>query len=518
MTIFLSVLLILAASVLFTRLATLLSVPYPSFLALGGALLALFPGAPSIQLDPSLALAIFVAPVLLMAALETSLRDLHDYSLSIIMLVVNAVGITTAAVAIAFHALVPDVPWAAAVALGAIVAPPDAAAATAVLRDIKIPSRVVTILEGESLFNDASALLIFAVALHMAEDGNATLSFLIPSYAARIIGSIVLGVALSRLVPFVLRLADDAPASIVLQFCSTFGIWILADALQLSAILTVVAYGIALARRSPRRSAPLLRRKSFAVWETVIFLANVLAFTLIGMQLAPLLAELNPDQRASYFVTGIAILGTVVIVRILWVMSYNYAFRAGNSLFATNLPERVLPPTAKGGMIVSWSGMRGIVSLAAALALPADFPERNLVQFVSFVVVFGTLVIQGFTLGPLVRWLQVPEDRRLDKEIALARRRALEAAIRTLDGNVTPYADALRLEYRALLDLHEARDNGDLVELPDNAGMRLKATRAAHESIRSLRRNGEISETAYQRIQSALDRSYLYATRYEAAE
>ena len=286
----------------------------------------------------------------------------------------------------------------------------------------------------------------------------------------------------------------------------------------MSAILTVVAYGIALARRSPRRSAPLLRRKSFAVWETVIFLANVLAFTLIGMQLAPLLAELNPDQRASYFVTGIAILGTVVIVRILWVMSYNYAFRAGNSLFATNLPERVLPPTAKGGMIVSWSGMRGIVSLAAALALPADFPERNLVQFVSFVVVFGTLVIQGFTLGPLVRWLQVPEDRRLDKEIALARRRALEAAIRTLDGNVTPYADALRLEYRALLDLHEARDNGDLVELPDNAGMRLKATRAAHESIRSLRRNGEISETAYQRIQSALDRSYLYATRYEAAE
>lgn len=515
MTIFLSVLLILVVAVLFTRLATALSVPYPSFLALGGALLAFLPGAPSIQLDPSLALAIFVAPVLLMAAFETSLRDLRDYSLSIIMLVVIAVGITTAAVAIVFHALVEDVPWTAAVALGAIVAPPDAAAATAVLRDIKIPSRVLTILEGESLFNDALALLIFAVSLHMAEDGGATLTSLIPNYTARVIGSIVLGVALSRLVPFVLRLADDAPASIVLQFCSTFGIWVLADALQMSAILTVVAYGIVLARRTPRRSAPLLRRKSFAVWETVIFLANVLAFTLIGMQLAPLLAELNPDERASYFITGIAILGTVIIVRIVWVMSYNYAFRAGNSLFAS---KRVLPPTAKGGMIVSWSGMRGIVSLAAALALPANFPERDLIQFVSFVVVFGTLVIQGFTLGPLVRWLQVPEDRRLDKEIALARRRALEAAIGTLDGNASPHADALRLEYRALLDLHEARDNGDRVEIPDNAGMRLKATRAAHESIGKLRRNGEIGEAAYQRIQSALDRSYLYATRYEAAE
>ena len=518
MSIFLSVLLILAIAVLFTRLATALSVPYPSFLALGGTLLALLPGVPSMQLDPSLALAIFVAPVLLMAALETSLRDLHDYSLSIIMLVVIAVGITTAAVAIAFHTLVAGVPWAAAVALGAIVAPPDAAAATAVLRGIKIPSRVATILEGESLFNDASALLIFAVALHMAEDGNATLSVLIPSYAARVIGSIVLGVALSRLVPFVLKLADDAPASIVLQFCSVFGIWILADALQLSAILTVVAYGIALARRSPRRNAPLLRRKSFAVWETAIFLANVLAFTLIGMQLAPLLAKLNPDQRALYFMTGAVILVTVIIVRILWVMSYNYAFRAGNSLFGAGSAGRVLPPTAKGGIIISWSGMRGIVSLAAALALPADFPERDLIQFVSFVVVFGTLVIQGFTLGPLVRWLQVPKDRRLDREIALARRRALEAAIGTLDGDVSPYADALRLEYRALLDLHEARDNGDLVEHFDNAGIRLRATRAAHESIRKLRRNGEIGETAYQRIQSALDRSYLYATRYEAAE
>ncbi len=518
MTIFLSVLLILVVAVLFTRLASALSVPYPSFLALGGALLALLPGAPSIQLDPSLALAIFVAPVLLMAAFETSLRDLHDYRLSIITLVVIAVGVTTAAVAIAFHTLAQDVPWSAAVALGAIVAPPDAAAATAILRGIKIPSRVLTILEGESLFNDASALLIFAVALHMAEDGNATLTSLIPDYAARVIGSIALGVTLSRLVPFLLQLAGDAPASIILQFCSTFGIWILAERLQLSAILTVVAYGMALARRGPRRSAPLLRRKSFAVWETAIFLANVLAFTLIGMQLAPLLAEQNPVQRTSYFLTGAAILATVIIVRILWVMTYNYALRAGNSLLGAKSHVRVLPPTAKGGLVVSWSGMRGIVSLAAALALPADFPERDLVQFVSFVVVFGTLVIQGFTLGPLVRWLQVPEDRRLGRETALARRRALEAAIGTLDGNPSPYADALRIEYRALLDLHDARDNGDLVELPDHAGMRVKATLAAHESIRKLRMNGEIGEIAYQRIQSALDRSYLYATRYEAAE
>ena len=517
MTIFLSFLLILALAVFFTRLASALSVPYPSFLALGGAVLALLPGAPSIELDPSLALAIFVAPVLLAAAFETSLADLHDYRISIVMLVVMAVAVTTVAVAVVFHWLVPDVPWAAAVALGAIVAPPDAAAATAVLRGIKIPSRIVTILEGESLFNDASALLIFAVALRMTEDGGATLSTLIPTYAAHIIGSIVLGVALSWAVPFILQLADEAPASIVLQFCSTFGIWILSDALQLSPILTVVTYGIALARRGPRGNAPLLRRKSFAVWETAVFLANVLAFTLIGMQLAPLLAGLAPDERTNYFIISAVILITVIAVRLAWVMAYNYGLRTGNVLFESKTHERVLPPTVKGGLIVSWCGMRGIVSLAAALALPRDFPERDLIQLVAFVVVFGTLIIQGFTLGPLVRWLQMPEDRRLDREIALARRRALEASIKALDGNATPYADALRLEYRALLDLDDA-NKGRLTELPDHEHLRLKATRAAQDSIRRLRINGEIGETAYLRIQSALDRSYLYATRYEAAE
>ena len=517
MTIFLSVLLILAIAVFFVRLASALSAPYPAFLALGGALLAFLPGIPPIKLDPGLALTIFVAPVLFAAAHETSLRDLHDYRISLVALVVIAVGITTAAVAIAFHALVKDASWAAAVTLGAIVAPPDAAAATAVLRGIKIPSRVRTILEGESLFNDASALLIFAVALHMAEDSGASLASLAPGYAARIVGSVFLGVALSRLVPFVVRLAVDAPASIILQFCSTFGIWVLADTLELSAILTLAAYGIALARRAPRGNAPLLRTKSFAVWETAIFLANVLAFTLIGMQLAPLLAKLNPGERASYFIIGAAILVTVIIVRILWVMTYNYALRVGTTWFES-VSKRPAPPTAKHGVIVSWSGMRGIVSLAAALALPANFPERDLIQFISFVVVFGTLVSQGFTLGPLVRWLQFPEDRRLDREIALARRQALEAAIGALDGNPSPYADALRLEYRALLDHHEARDNGDCVQPCDNAGLRLKAARAAHEIIRRLRTKGEIGETAYQRIETAIDRSYLYATRYDAAD
>ena len=517
MTLFISIILILAGAVLLARLASALSVPYPAFLALGGAIIALLPGTPSIELDPRLALVIFVAPVLLDAAYDASLRDLRDNRLAIILLVVIAIGVTTAAVAMVFRAFVPDVPLAAAVALGAIVAPPDAAAATAVLRPLKIPSRVLTILEGESLFNDASALLIFAIALRVAQNDNATLTSLIPTYAASVIGSVALGVALARVAAFVLQLADAAPASIILQFCSTFGVWILAEILHLSAILTVVAYGIAISLPGHRRSAPLLRIKSFAVWETAVFLSNVLAFTLIGMQLAPLLARLNPNQRAQYFVIGSAILVTVVIVRIVWVMSYNSVLRFKNWRFGTSLPERLLPPTAKGGIIISWSGMRGIVSLAAALALPIGFPERDLIQFVAFVVVLGTLVIQGFTLGPLVKWLQLPEDRQLDREIALARQRALEAAIGTLEGNETPYAASLRLEYQAILDLGEARDTGDLPRLTDHERLRLKAIRAAREVIQELWAEGEIGDVAYQRIEAAIDRAYLYTTRYKAA-
>jgi monovalent cation/hydrogen antiporter len=517
MTLFISILLILAGAALSGRLASALSVPYPAFLALGGAIIALLPGTPSIELDPSLALVIFVAPVLLDAAYDASLRDLRDNRLPIIMLVVVAIGVTVAATAIVFRWLAPGVPWAAAVALGAIVAPPDAAAATAVLRQVRVPSRVATILEGESLFNDASALLIFAVALRVAQDGDANVASLIPTYAASVAGSAALGLLLARVTPYITLLAGDTQASIVLQFCTTFGVWIVAEMLHLSSILTVVAFGIALAHPTSRRIAPLLRLKSFAVWETAVFLANVLAFTLIGMQLAPLLARLDPGQRAGYFMTGAAILVTVIAVRILWVMGYNSGLRFKNWRFGTILPERVQPPTAKGGIIIAWSGMRGIVSLAAALALPNGFPERDLIQFTAFIVVLGTLVIQGFTLGPLVKWLRLPQDRQLDHEIALARQRALEAGIATLEGNASQHAAALRLEYQAILDLGEASETGNLLQLTDHERLRLKAIQAARDAIYALRADGEIGEIAFQRIEAAIDRAYLYATRYKGA-
>ncbi len=504
----------LTGAILLSRLSWSLSVPYPSFLALGGAVLTLVPGIPHIELDPGLALAIFVSPVLLDAAYDTSLRDLRDNGLPIATLVVVAVCVTTAGVALAFHALVPNVPWAAAIALGAIVAPPDAAAATAVLRQIKIPSRLPAILEGESLFNDASALLIFAVAVRMTQDGSESLAKLVPAYALSIVGSVLIGGTLGWLYPRVVSFIKYAPASILLQFCGTFGVWVLAEKLQLSPILTIVAYGIAIAQLTASQSDPLIRVKSYAVWDTVVFLTNVLAFSLIGLQLGPLWAKLSPDQRISYVLISVLVLLIVIAVRVGWVMTFNTLLRLKNRVYGVNLPQRMSTPTARGGVVIAWSGMRGIVSLAAALALPAGFPERDLIQFVAFAVVVGTLILQGFTLRPLVKLLNLPDDHQLEKEVNLAREAALKAAIGALDGDRSEFAQALRIEYQAVLDLGDRRETEGGHEMTQHEQLRARAVKASRETLDRLRSNGEIGDIAFRQIQEALDRADLYTTRY----
>src|SRR4051812_3173647 len=223
-------------------------VPYPTFLAIGGVLLAFVPSGPSWTLEPDLALALFVAPVLLDAAYDTSLRDLRDNWLPVSALVFLAVGVTTAAVALCAHWLVPDVPWAAAVALGAIVAPPDAAAATAILREIKLPYRILKILEGESLLNDASALLIYRVAIGVSAAAQFKLSEFAPTIALALAGSLVAGHLFARVWLMATWRVIEAPSAIILQFAGTFTVWIVAEHIGLSGILTIVAYAVTIAR------------------------------------------------------------------------------------------------------------------------------------------------------------------------------------------------------------------------------------------------------------------------------
>src|SRR5262249_23847565 len=285
MLVFEWILLILLCSVLLSALAWQIKVPYPALLALGGVVLAVIPGAPRIVLEPELALALFLAPVLLDAAYDTSPRDLKDNWLPLTGLVLIAVGATTAAVAVVAHALT-GMPWPAAIALGAIVAPPDAAAPTAVLRQLRLPHRIVTILEGESLLNDASALLIYRIAVIATAAGSFSFSQVAPTFLLSVLGSIIVGPLLAfgfLRVMAALRQYGDTPAAIILQFIGTFGVWLLADRTGLSGILTIVTYAITIARYAPASTPARLRISTYAVWETAVFVLNVLAFVLIGL-------------------------------------------------------------------------------------------------------------------------------------------------------------------------------------------------------------------------------------------
>src|SRR5437762_921132 len=318
---------LLLGAVLLSALARRIKVPYPTFLAIGGMLLAFVPSGPSWMLEPELALALFVAPVLLDAAFDTSLRDLRNNWLPVSTLVFIAVGLTTAAVAVLVRWLLPDMPWAAAIALGAIVAPPDAAAATAILRQINLPYRILKILEGESLLNDASALLIYRVAVGAAAVQHFRWSEFAPSIVLALAGSLMAGYLFARISMLLTRRITDAPSAIIVQFAGTFTVWIVAEHIGLSGILTIVAYAITIARTAPARTPARLRVPSYAVWETVVFVLNVLAFVLIGLQLGPIWDRLDDPVRLKYSLIAAAVLGAVILTRIAWVMSYNTALR-----------------------------------------------------------------------------------------------------------------------------------------------------------------------------------------------
>ena len=503
---------ILLGAVLLSALARRIGVPYPALLALGGTVVAFIPGAPRIILDPELALALFVAPVLLDAAYDTSPRDLKDNWVPVTSLVLIAVCLTTGAVAVVAHALT-GMPWAAAIALGAIVAPPDAAAATAALRQLNLPHRIITVLEGESLLNDASALLIYRGAVTAATVGGITVAHAAPLLLLSVVGSLILGPVLALTYMRLMTAMDwseDRPSSIILQFISTFGVWLLADRLGLSGILTIVAYAITIARRAPATTSAHLRVPSYAVWETVVFVLNVLAFALIGLQIGPIFEMLGSGQRLRYLLVAAAVLATVILVRFAWVMSYNWVVRRHIRRHGFHPPRPMAAPTVKSGLLVSWCGMRGIVTLAAAFALPdgeagASFPHRDLIVFVAFCVVLGTLVMQGFTLRPLLLKLNLSDDDPVGQEVARARTAAYRAALAALDGDHSPLAEAIRVELQVGL-LQANGDGGELAEGAPEDDLRLRAVRAAREAVLAMRQSGDIGDNAFHRLEEQIDR------------
>jgi CPA1 family monovalent cation:H+ antiporter len=512
------IILLLLGAALLTALARRVGAPYPTFLAIGGALLALVPDGPRWTLDPRLALTLFVAPVLLDAAYDTSLRDLRSNWRPIAGLVVAAVGLTVVAVALLAHAMVPGMPWPVAVALGAIVAPPDAAAATAVMRQVRLPYKLLTIVEGESLLNDASALLVYRVAVMAMVGEHLGAATLAPMLILTVIGSVVAGLACVRLMRPLLAHVQDVPTSLILQFVSTFGVWMAAEAAGLSGVLTMVAYAMGTARSGPGLPARM-RVPIFTFWETAVFVLNALAFVLIGMQLRPIAERLAAKGiAASYFQVAVAVLAVTIAARFAWVMAYKWLRLPGRHR------ARALRPSIGGSVVLSWAGMRGIVTLAAAFALPetlADgtpFPYRDLVLLCAFTVVLGTLVLQGLTLKPLVRRMALADDDPVGREVRVARVEAFTALLAAIDGDPSPHAALLRSQYAEVVGLN--RETGiDEAAIDRGAGgpLRRRALAAARTRTFELRRDGIIGDAAFRVIVQELDWAELDAGagRYE---
>lgn len=490
------------AAVVLAAAARRVGAPYPVFLALGGVALAFLPLDIAFNLPPELALALFVAPILLDAAYDASLRDLRDNWAPVTGLVVVAVAMTTAAVAVVAHAWLPAMPWAAAIALGAIVAPPDAVAATAVLRPLNPPHRLLTVLEGESLLNDASALLIYRVAVESVGADGVALATVAPTFLVAVVGSLIAGPALGWVTLRVLRHVEHVPTSVILQFVGTFGVWLLAEQLQLSGVLTMVCFATTVAQTSPAQTPARMRVPTYAVWDTVVFALNILAFIFIGLQIAPILARLEAGERGAYFTVAVLVLVTVIVVRPLWQMPFNAVVRWRHRQTGFHPPRPMLRPTVGSGLVISWAGMRGIVSLAAALGLPAAFPYRDVIVLSAFTVVVGTLVIQGLTLKPLLRALSFPDDDPVEREVRLARDQAWQAALASLSVDESASAELVRQE----LAMHLAPDApGAHHPRAVHGDLHRDAVEAARQRVLAMRDSHEIGDDAFHRLEEDLD-------------
>ena len=385
------------------------------------------------------------------------------------------------------------------------MAPPDAAAATAVLRPLRPPHRIVTILEGESLLNDASALLIYRLAVGAVAANGFSLGAVAPTFLLAVAGSLIVGPVLAWLYLRLIRRVQDVPTFIILSLISTFAVWMLADRAGLSGVLTMVCYAITLARTAPERTPARIRIPTYAVWETVVFALNVLAFIFIGLQIRPILESLEAADRGRYVAVAGAVLLTVILVRLAWHMSFNAVVRWRHGRLGFHPPRPMLRPTVGSGVIISWAGMRGIVSLAAAMALPPAFPYRGLIVLTAFCVVVGTLVIQGLTLKPLLRALDLRDDDPVGRELTAARERALRAALASFAGDPSPIAGVVRQELAARLANERADGRtGDGIRSAQSEIYRA-AVHAARQAILSMRAGDEIGDDAFHLMEEELD-------------
>lgn len=514
--IFVGMLLAVAALAL---LARKLHIPYPILFVVGGLLLALVPGVPRVHLDPDLVFLFFLPPLLFPAALFTSWRDFRANLRPISLLAVGLVLMTTALVALLVHHFI-DMPLAAGFVLGAIISPPDAIAATAIAERLNVPPRIVSILEGESLVNDASALVAYRFGVAAVVTGAFSLGHASWKFVVVGAGGILFGLFVGWLAEQFHRRVVDPPIEITVSLLTPFAAYLPAEGLGVSGVLAVVTAGLYLGWRLPEITDFQTRLQSKPVWDTVEFVLNGFVFILIGLQLPDVLHAALGRRLSNAQLIRDAIFTSlaVIVVRILWVFPATYLPR----LLFKSIRKREPCPSWRHVTIVAWTGMRGVVSLAAAMALPltisdgSPFPDRDLIVFLSFVVILATLVVQGLSLPPLIRWLGIKEDDSLENEEREARLAANKEALERLneivarDSTKTDAHKRLRIEYEDRIRQLAARE-------PDHVKHHLRlfsneyealsrdALNVERRAILKLRNDDVINDEVLRRIQRDID-------------
>jgi Na+/H+ antiporter len=492
--------------------APTLRIPYPILLVLGGLAIGVIPGMPNVDLQPELIFFGVLPPLLYGAAFFTSLRDLRANVRPIGLLAVGLVVMTTVGVAVVAHAFVDGLTWPSAFVLGAIVSPTDPIAATAIARRLGVPRKLVTIAEGESLVNDGTGLVLYRVAVAAVVTGSFSAMYTGGLFVVSALGGVAVGLAVGWVVRQARRRLDNPPAELTISLMTGYFAFIPAELLGVSAVLAAVSAGIYLGWHTPELTTPQVRLQGVAVWEIVQYLLNALLFVLVGLQLPVVIDALGDTPGARLLGYAALVSFTVIALRFAWV----FAVLQAPKWIARRMSSW------QGAVFLSWAGMRGALSLAAALALPLEtdageaFPGRDLILFLTFSVILATLVGQGLTLPFVIRVLGLEDDGIDDREEAKARIRAAEAALARLDELEREEwvredtAGRLRGIYGFRTDRFRARleddDDGDLESRSqDYQRLRRALLDAEREAIVDLRRTGAISNDVWIRVARDLD-------------
>lgn len=506
-----TILLLLTAVTIVAFAARKLPIPYPTLMVVAGAAFGWIPGLPRIEFDSDTVLLVFLPPLLYAAAWQMSWHDFRVNLRPISLLAVGLVIATTSAVAAVAHYYVPDMPWSMAFALGALVAPPDAVAATAVTRRVPLPRKLITILEGESLVNDATGLVLYRVAVAAAVTGVFSPSAAALQLVVAPIGGLIVGLVVGRLAVQLHRRLNDPTIETVATLLTPFAAYVPAEMLGTSGVIAVVAAGMYVSRHASTIFSPVTRLNATAVWQTLEFLLNGLAFILIGLELPEALAGVGRHPPGYLLRFAALVCAAVIGVRLLWVAPAAYLPR----LFA----RRLCPyeSTACGGnfVVLGWAGMRGVVTVAAALALPqlqtdgAPLPYRDVVVLLAFAVVLATLVVQGQTLAAVIRWVQVAPEPKIGRNDTIeVRREVLEAGVGFLDGALRSdeseqaVARHLRERYDYVLSAVTSQNDAHTATI---GRLQLEVLAEQRRKLAELSAEGTVSLETVRRIERILD-------------